>query len=130
MRRQRHLAAIPSGSATEQTTMEDFVDLFVHAVGDGVLDHHLERVAGVVRGRMEALRAAHDAQILDTLAIGDRVRITHPARPAYLLGQTGTVAGRMKQSILVRLDHPVGRFDRGEIRCPPRVLERLGPQPL
>jgi hypothetical protein len=56
------------------------------------------------------------------------VRINHHARPLYLHGRTGTVAGFCGQSVIVRLDQPVGRFVTGELRCPPLALDRLGPE--
>ena len=63
-----------------------------------------------------------------TLRVGDRVRINHRARPLYLHGHTGTVAGFYGQSVIVRLDQPVGRFVTGELRCPPLALDRPGPE--
>jgi len=57
-----------------------------------------------------------------------RVRINHRARSLYLHGHTGTVAGFYGQSVIVRLDQPVGRFVTGELRCPPLALDRLGPE--
>jgi hypothetical protein len=56
------------------------------------------------------------------------VRINHRARPLYLHGHTGTVADFYGQSVIVRLDQPVGRFVTGELRCPPLALDRLGPE--
>ena len=60
---------------------------------------------------------------------GDRVRINHSARPAYLHGEPGTVIDWAGDKIVIRLDEPVGRFINGEVRCPPGVLEPLSPRP-
>src|SRR5918995_1481930 len=79
----------------------------------------------------EADTAAAGAQALVTrasLRVGDRVRINHRARPLYLHGHTGTVAGFYDQSVIVHLDQPVGRFVTGELRCPPLALDRPGPE--
>jgi hypothetical protein len=85
-------------------------------------------VAEVVSRRLTLLRAAREAVWMATLRRGDRVRIKHSVRPQYLHGDPGTVINWAGDKVVVRLDQPVGRFVNGEVRCPPAVLEPLGPR--
>ena len=79
---------------------------------------------------VELLRAARDALLMATLRRGDRVWINHSARPLYLHGEPATVIGLADDTVVVRLDRPVGRFTNGNVRCPPGVLEPLRPGPV
>jgi hypothetical protein len=89
----------------------------------------VERIqAGELDAELPVLAAAQALITRASLRVGDRVRINHRARPLYLHGRTGTVAGFYGQSVIVRLDQPVGRFVTGELRCPPLALDRPGPE--
>jgi len=55
----------------------------------------------------------------------DAATVAHP-HPDGLHGAEGTVVELDDRTATVELDHPVGRFSSGEIRCPPLALERLG----
>ncbi len=105
------------------------IDDFIDAVGNGDFDGHLEDFAQAVNRRVNLLRSAREAIIMATLRKGDRVRINHSARPAYLHGEPGTVIDWAGDKIVIRLDEPVGRFINGEVRCPPGVLEPLSQRP-
>jgi len=94
----------------------------------GELDAELPVLAAAITERQQLLAAAHSLITRASLRVGDRVRINHHARPLYLHGHTGTVAGFYGQSVIVCLDQPVGRFVTGELRCPPLALDRLGPE--
>jgi hypothetical protein len=87
-----------------------------------------ELLAATIAEHQQLLAAAHSLVTEPAWGVGDRVRINHRARPLYLHGHTGTVAGFYGQSVIVRLDQPVGRFVTGELRCPPLALDRLGPE--
>ena len=91
-----------------------------------------DTAAAGIQALVERLQAGELDAELPVLAasrrVGDRVRINHRARPLYLHGRTGTVAGFYGQSVIVRLDQPVGRFVTGELRCPPLALDRPGPE--
>lgn len=102
----------------------------IDAISNGELDLHIEALAEVVSRRVELLRAARDAVLMATLRKGDRVRINHSARPLYLHGEPATVIGLADDTVVVRLDRPVGRFTNGQVRCPPGVLEPLAPGPI
>jgi len=82
-------------------------------------------LAAAIAERQQLLAAAQALITRASLGIGDRVCINHSARPLYLHGHTGTVAGFYGQSVIVRLDQPVGRFVTGELRGPPLALDRI-----
>src|SRR5829696_6344055 len=89
----------------------------------------VERIyGGELDAELPVLAAAHSLITRASLRVGDRVRINHRARPLYLHGQVGTVAGFYGHSVIVRLDQPIGRFVTGELRCPPLALDRPGPE--
>lgn len=99
-------------------------DPFVTAIAAGDLDHELDRIGGVVSERRALLRAADTMAVMANLRVGDRVSINGSVRPKYMHGACGTVTGWAGPRVVVRLDHPTGRFG-GELRCPPSVLEPL-----
>ena len=100
----------------------------VERIHAGELDAELPVLAAAIAERQQLLAAAQALITRASLRVGDRVRINHRARPLYLHGRTGTVAGFYGQSVIVRLDQPVGRFVTGELRCPPLALDRPGPE--
>jgi hypothetical protein len=79
--------------------------------------------------RLDTLTTRSTATALLELSPGDRVEINHTARPKYLHGARGTVAGLAGQHVIVSLDRPVGRFQSGQLRCPPLSLDRLATGP-
>ena len=105
------------------------IEGFIDAVANGEFDRHIDALAEAVSRRVVLLRAAREGILMATLRKGDRVRINHSARPQYLHGEPGTVIDWAGDNLVVRLDQPVGRFVNGEVRCPPGVLEPLGPGP-
>jgi len=129
-RPRRPLAAVPppttpppGGADTAAAAIQALVER-IHA---GELDAELPVLAAAIAERQQLLAAAHSLITRASLRVGDRVRINHRARPLYLHGHTGTVAGFYGQSVIVRLDQPIGRFVTGELRCPPLALDRPGP---
>jgi hypothetical protein len=129
-RPRRPLAAVPPpttpppGGADTAAGIQALVER-IHA---GELDAELPVLVAAVTERQQLLAAAHSLITRASLRVGDRVRINHRARPLYLHGHTARVAGFYGQSVIVRLDQPVGRFVTGELRCPPLALDRLGPE--
>lgn len=95
-------------------------------IAAGQLDGDLSLLAAVINQRLGLLAAARSTAIVAGLAVGDRVRINHDAKPMYLHGRAGTVTGWHGQTVVVQLDHPIGRFTTGQLRCPPLVLDRMG----
>jgi len=118
---------VPGTSPPAPPTARD-IETFIDAVAAGECDRHLDALAEAVSHRLHLLRAAREAVLMATLRRGDRVMINHSARPQYLHGEPGTVIDWAGDKIVVRLDQPVGRFVNGEVRCPPTVLEPLGPR--
>ena len=127
----RPVAATPTAGSSPAAAPPRPRDIegFIDAVADGEFDRHIDALAEAVSRRVVLLRAAREAILMATLRKGDRVRINHSARPQYLHGQPGTVIDWAGDNVVVRLDQPVGRFVNGEVRCPPGVLEPLGPRP-
>jgi hypothetical protein len=110
-------AAAPSRSYT--------VDELTSAIADGELDPQLLMLQDAVARRLDTLTTRSTATALLELSPGDRVEINHTARPKYLQGALGTVAGLAGQHVVVSLDRPVGRFQSGQLRCHPLSLDRL-----
>jgi hypothetical protein len=95
------------------------------AIAAGELDDHLCALAAAVEARRMLLLTVRSATALATLCVGDVVRITEQVSPRYLVGLHGTVVGLDDGGATVRLEHPVGRFANGRVRCPPLTLEKL-----
>jgi hypothetical protein len=96
------------------------------AIAAGELDDHLTALAQAVEARRELLYTVRSATALAAFCPGDLVRFTHAISPRYLAGRHATVVDVDGSAATVRLDHPVGRFAGGHVRCPPLALERLG----
>jgi hypothetical protein len=123
-----HRARLPQPRpARPQAAPVDLVQAVVEAIARGELDDELAVLGAVINERVRLLATARSMTTLASLRIGDRVRITHSAKPNYLHGRAGTVTGWAGQNVVVQLDQPVGRFTTGELRCPPLVLEPLAP---
>jgi hypothetical protein len=130
-RPRRPLAAVPPPTTPppgETTTAAAGIQALVERIQAGELDAELPVLAAAIAERQQLLAAAHSLITRSSLRVGDRVHINHRARPLYLHGHTGTVAGFYHQGVIVRLDQPVGRFVTGELRCPPLALGRLRPK--
>ena len=121
----RHLRPQPPRPAAVSA---DLVQVVVEAIARGELDGELGVLGAVINERLRLLATARSMQTLASLRIGDRVRIGHSAKPNYMHGRAGTVTGWAGQNVVVQLDQPVGRFTTGELRCPPLILEPLGPE--
>ena len=133
-RPRRRLAAVPPPTTPPPappdgaTIAAPGIQALVERIHAGELDAELPVLAAAIAERQQLLAAAQALMTRASLRVGDRVRINHRARPLYLHGRTGTVAGFYGQSVIVRLDQPVGRFVTGELRCPPLALDRRGPE--
>jgi hypothetical protein len=130
-RPRRPLAAVPPSTTTPPPGGADTaanIQALVERIRAGELDAELPVLAAAIAERRQLLAAAQALITRASLRVGDQVRINHRARPLYLHGRTGTVAGFYGQSVIVRLDQPVGRFVTGELRCPPLALDRPGPE--
>jgi len=129
-RPRRPLAAVPplpTPPASEAATAAAGIQALLERIQAGDLDAELPELAAAIAERQQLLAAAQALITRASLRVGDRVRINHRARPLYLHGHTGMVAGFYGQSVIVRLDQSVGRFVTGELRCPPLALDRQGP---
>ena len=129
-RPRRPLAAVPPPATPPPSGADTAANIqaLVERIHAGELDAELPVLGAAIAERQQLLAAAHALITRASLRVGDRVRINHRARPLYLHGRTGTVADFYGQSVIVRLDQPVGRFVTGELRCPPLALDRPGPE--
>ena len=98
----------------------------IEAVTSGHLDAELPQLAEVVGARLALLAATRSAVARTRLHIGDRVRIGHGVKPAYLHEQPAVVVGWHGADVVLQLDSPIGRFQSGRIRCLP---ESVHPHP-
>src|SRR4029453_12744338 len=132
-RPRRPLAAVPPPTTPPPggaDTAAAGIQALVERIQTGELDAELPVLVAAVTERQQLLAAAHSLITRPSLRGGARVRINPRARPLYLHGHTGRVAGFYGQSVIVRLDQPVGRFVTGELRWPPLSLDRLGPEKI
>lgn len=104
----------------------DDVTALAQRIAAGDLDDQLRTLAPVIAQRLRLLSSADTLAGLASFDVGDRVRIRPAVRPAYLRGALGTVQGALGMRVLVRLDHPIGRFLDAQVRCAPEGLERVG----
>ena len=121
-RGQRRLVSVPAPAPSPAYT----VDELAGAIADGELDPQLLMLRDAITQRLDTLTTRTTATALLELSPGDRVEINHTARPKYLHGERGTVAGLAGQHVVVNLERPVGRFHSGQLRCHPLSLDRLG----
>jgi hypothetical protein len=96
-------------------------------IAAGQLDGHLTAIAEAIHARHELLQTINSHKALAMLTAGDRVRINHHATPRYLHGVHGVITELDGHTAVVCVHRPIGRFNSGEIRCPPLVLDRLNP---
>jgi len=101
------------------------LEALIEEIANGAHDENLRLLADVINARLRVLAATESLKVLTRLDVGDRVRINQHARPLYLQGRTATVIGQESGKVVVKLDHPTGRFVTGEVRCPPLVLDQL-----
>jgi hypothetical protein len=101
--------------------------LLLDQIAAGALDEHLVAIADAVAARHQLLDTVRSAQALASLTVGDAVRINHHATPKYLRGVRGTIIDLDERTATICVHRPVGRFQSGEIRCPPLLLDRTGP---
>jgi len=123
MTQHRRLALVPAPAPT----LANDLDALTSAIADGELDRELLGLHDAITQRLDTLTTQSTATALLELSPGDRVVINHTARPKYLHGARGTVAGLAGQDVIVGLDRPIGRFQSGQLRCHPLMLDRLGP---
>jgi hypothetical protein len=122
---QRRLVSVPAAAPSRGYTIGDLTS----AIADGELDPQLLMLHDAITQRLDTLTTRSTATALLELSPGDRVEINHTARPKYLQGARGTVAGLAGQHVIVSLDRPVGRFQSGQLRCPPLSVDRLATGP-
>ena len=123
--RRGRLVAVPPPPPSRGYT----VDELTGAIAGGELDRQLLMLQDAIARRLDTLTARSTATALLELSPGDRVEINDSARPKYLHGARGTVAGLSGQHVVVDLDRPVGRFRSGQLRCHALSLDRLDTGP-
>jgi hypothetical protein len=121
--RRARLALVPAPASGHD------VDALTRAIADGELDSRLLMLRDAITQRLDTLTTRSTATALLDMSPGDRVEINETARPKYLHGVRGTVAGLAGQYVIVSLDLPVGRFHSGQLRCHALSLDRLASEP-
>jgi len=121
----RRLVSVPAPAPSRRYT----VDELATAIADGELASELLMLQDAITQRLDTITTRSTATALLELSPGDRVEINHTARPKYLHGARGTVAGLAGQHVIVSLDRPIGRFQSAQLRCHPLSLDRLGTGP-
>jgi hypothetical protein len=124
-RQRRRPSAPPTPAAGSPPGPRETERLLLDQLAVGELDTHLTAITEAIRARFDLLQTIGSAKALAELNAGDRVRINHHASPRYLHGVQGTVVDLDEHTATVCVHRPIGRFKSGEIRCPPRVLDRL-----
>ncbi|MDP9074656.1 MAG: hypothetical protein M3N98_10870 [Actinomycetota bacterium] len=114
----------PTVAAPRADDLDD-VARIVSRISGGDLDDDLDKLIVAMNGRVRVLDAMATSRARLRLHIGDRVRLNDKVSPRYLIGQTGEIHEITDDYIVVCLDHPVGRFKSGHIRCAPTGLEPL-----
>lgn len=123
--RSPHALVAPADIDEAPYTGDRDLEVLIEEIANGAHDENLRLLADVINARLRVLAATESLRVLRRLEVGDRVRINHHARPLYLQGRTATVIGQESGKVVVKLDHPTGRFVTGEVRCPPLVLDQL-----
>jgi hypothetical protein len=117
----------PDGPSRRPTPIQDERSL-LDAIADGDLDAHLGALALAIDARRHLLHTIDSSHVLAAFCVGDRVRINQRISPRYLAGLVATVIEIDDSAATLRLDHPIGRFSDGRVRCPPLALESLNPK--
>lgn len=121
----RQGAALPEATSAHARVASDPERSLLESIAAGELDAHLAALARAIDARMGLLHTVRSLEALGEMCVGDQVRINQRARPRYLHGIHGTIVHLDHDSATVRIHRPVGRFESGEIRCPPLVLDKL-----
>ncbi len=87
---------------------------------DGKCDDTLTSLNDAIRMRREVLRT----KALGNLKAGDRVRLAENISPKYLANVEATVKSKVRTSLVVDLDHQLGRYHKS-IRVNAGLCEKL-----
>jgi hypothetical protein len=101
------------------------VEALLAALLLGVLDDHLERIAAVVKMRIEVINGMRNLIAHGRFCVGDRVRFSEDMRPRYLVGCLGTVIDKDVERLVVKIDEPTGRYESGEVKTRAIYLESV-----
>ena len=125
----RPLASLPTSerAGSPSPSKPESERLLLDQIAAGELDANLVAIAEAVRARHELLHTINSQKALAMLAVGDRVRVNPNAGPRYLHVVHGVVVELDQHAAVVCVHRQIGRFKRGEIRCPPLVIDRLNP---
>lgn len=81
-----------------------------------VNEQQLDILAMALRARRSQLNEERKYQNLISIYVGDKIRITGLVRPKLLQWKTATVLEIRKETFLIQLDHPEGKWDRFEVQ--------------
>jgi hypothetical protein len=112
-------------SQTQNRRLKDPKRQLLDAITAGELDNYLVAIADAVHARRQLLHTVRSARAIAELCVGDTVMFTNGIRPRYLEHELAEVTEVDDRTVTVRLWRPVGRFGKGELRCPPLALRKL-----
>lgn len=101
---------------------------FIRALNAGAYDDRLEEILTAVKKRQTEMRRS---RTIREFGIGDVVKFNDYCGTKYMHGQIATVVGLRKTKLVVKMQHPTGRFARlvdgkwesSEIVVPPSIVD-------
>jgi hypothetical protein len=85
----------------------------------GELDNELDLIARGIQTRREML----NAQLKNSLNVGDKVRFKDNTKPTYMRGMVATIISIKRERVVVKMEKPVGRFS-GSLTTPVSLIEK------
>ena len=104
------------------TTHTPSTSSIAEQIRSGALDDEIPNLIAAINSRNAELDRRRAEEARARLSVGDRVILGATASPKYLRGQTGEIHELLRDSVVVCLDHPIGRFTDRHITCPPQLL--------
>jgi hypothetical protein len=111
----RHTEAVPTTGTPSTASIAE-------QIRSGSLDDEIPSLIAAINSRNAELDRRRAEAARARLSVGTRVILGATASPKYLRGQTGEIHEMLRDSIVVCLDHPIGRFTDRHITCPPQLL--------
>jgi len=101
------------------TTLTDVLQYMKHANTEDI-----SAIGMAYRSRSTALHAERALEVVQSIDVGDKVRITGGIKPKYLIGLVGNVVDKESKCARVDFGRPVGKF-RSIIGIPYSALEKV-----
>ena len=89
------------------------------AIITGDLDESLDLIKNAIKTREEMLQG----QLKRSLNVGDKVKFNDQTKPIYMRGMVATIVKFNRETVVVNMDNPTGRF-RNNVIVPLSLLEK------